>query len=45
MIKLITLLLTFHFIFQSTLIAKDKEIELLHEGCKVVFIRHEYAPG
>lgn len=45
MIKLITLLLTFNVIFQSTLIAKDKEIELLQEGGKVVFIRHAYAPG
>ena len=45
MIKLITLLLTFNLIFQSTLLAKDKEIELLQEGGKVVFIRHAYAPG
>ena len=43
MIKLITLLLTFNLIFQSTLLAKDKEIELLQEGGKVVFIRHAYA--
>ena len=45
MIKLITLLITFNLIFQSTLLAKDKEIELLQEGGKVVFIRHAYAPG
>lgn len=45
MIKLITLLITFNVIFQSILIAKDKEIELLQEGGKVVFIRHAYAPG
>lgn len=45
MIKIISALLFFNLIFQTSLLANTKEIELLQEGGKVVFIRHAYAPG
>ena len=45
MIKIISALLFFNLIFQTPLLANTKEIELLQEGGKVVFIRHAYAPG
>ena len=45
MIKLIIIFLSFNFIFHSSLFANTKEIKLLQEGGKVIFIRHAYAPG
>ena len=45
MIKLIIFFLSFNFIFHSSLFANTKEIKLLQEGGKVIFIRHAYAPG
>ena len=45
MIKLIIFFLSFNIIFHSSLFANTKEIKLLQEGGKVIFIRHAYAPG
>ena len=45
MIKLIIFFLSFNFIFHYSLFANTKEIKLLQECGKVIFIIHAYSPG